>query len=446
MKKKPPQLMQQNHRPNPTWCFYHQQFADLNWAPSSDAPSLIAANGSPIRCYGTRVLKILIMGRFYSWPFALDDVRHPLLAADFLANHGLLVDVAGKRLIDTGTCRTRPLRAGPGITPTYAALLQEFPDVFKPELQQSPGSLSKHGVYHHINTMGPPTHAKFRCLPPQKLKDAKRAFEDMERMGICKKASSPWASPLHMENGLIVRFDKCTFGTERVDFLGHQISAAGVKPTLTKVDAVKTFTNPTIIRHLQEFLGMVNYYHHFILNIAHILTPLNDVLKGKAKKLVWGPLQQSAFDRTKATLAEATTLGYYDDFAPLKLTTDASCVACGAVLEQIVNGYPQPLAFFSKKLKPAETRYSTFDREVLTVYLAARHFRYMLEGTPAPDSRFHEVFRCMVLSPTTTSGSHRRIQVALSATYRVRRTPSPTSSPGSKSTRSTRGSTTQTSP
>ncbi|XP_068233882.1 uncharacterized protein [Palaemon carinicauda] len=156
--------MQSTFRPSP---------ADLNRAPSSDAPSLIAANGSPIRCYGTRVLKISIMGRFYSWPIAIGDVRHPLLGADFLAYHDLLVDVAGKRLIDIGICQNRPLRAGPGITlisavvaQPYAALLHEFPDIFKPELRQLPGSTSKHRVYHHINTTGPPTHAKFRPPPP----------------------------------------------------------------------------------------------------------------------------------------------------------------------------------------------------------------------------------------------------------------------------------------
>ncbi|XP_068232036.1 uncharacterized protein [Palaemon carinicauda] len=137
--------------------------ADLNCAPSTDAPSLITANVPPIQCYGTSVLKISIMGRFYTWLFAIVNVRHPFLGADFLAYYGLTIDVAGKHLIDTGTCRTCPLRGGPGITPIsavvaqpYAALLQEFPDILKPELRQSPGSPSKHEVYHHINTMRPP--------------------------------------------------------------------------------------------------------------------------------------------------------------------------------------------------------------------------------------------------------------------------------------------------
>ena len=60
--------------------------------------------------------------------------------------------------------------------------------------------------------------------------------------------------------------------------------------------------------------------------------------------------------------------------------TDASDVAVGAVLQQYVDGMWHPISFFSKKLKPAETRYSTFDRELLAIYLAIRHFRHFLEG------------------------------------------------------------------
>lgn len=60
--------------------------------------------------------------------------------------------------------------------------------------------------------------------------------------------------------------------------------------------------------------------------------------------------------------------------------TDASDKVIGAVLQQYVDGQWKPMSFFSRKLKPAETRYSTFDRELLTIYLAVKHFRYFLEG------------------------------------------------------------------
>ena len=60
--------------------------------------------------------------------------------------------------------------------------------------------------------------------------------------------------------------------------------------------------------------------------------------------------------------------------------TDASDTAVGAVLQQHINSEWRPIAFFSKKLKPAETRYSTFDRELLAMYLAIKHFQHFIEG------------------------------------------------------------------
>ncbi|XP_068237124.1 uncharacterized protein [Palaemon carinicauda] len=68
---------------------------------------------------------------------------------------------------------------------------------------------------------------------------------------------------------------------------------------------------------------MVNYYRRFIPNIAQTLTPVDNVLKGKAKKLEWSSPQQHAFTRTKNAVTNATTLAHFDDNAPLRLTTDA---------------------------------------------------------------------------------------------------------------------------
>ena len=69
-----------------------------------------------------------------------------------------------------------------------------------------------------------------------------------------------------------------------------------------------------------------------------------------------------------------------DSTAQINITCDASDVAVGGVLQQFLNGMWQPLSFFSKKLNPAETRYSAFDRELLAVYATIKHFRHNLEG------------------------------------------------------------------
>ena len=117
---------------------------------------------------------------------------------------------------------------------------------------------------------------------------------------------------------------------------------------------------------------MVNFYHRFIPSAAHIMQPLYQTTAGKPKQLQWTEESILAFERTKEALVHATMLAYPQTNAPLAVTVDASSVAVGAVLEQLVDD-SWPLAFFSKALRPAEKKYSTFDRELLAVYLAVRH-------------------------------------------------------------------------
>ena len=80
----------------------------------------------------------------------------------------------------------------------------------------------------------------------------------------------------------------------------------------------------------------------------------------------------AAFNATKETLANAALLYYPQPDAPTCLMTDASDTAVGTVLQQHVNGMWHPISFFSRKMTPAETCYSTFDRELLAVYLSRR--------------------------------------------------------------------------
>ncbi|XP_064100803.1 uncharacterized protein LOC135211421 [Macrobrachium nipponense] len=145
---------------------------DRSCAPD-DQTANIAAKGAPICTYSTRTQSITFLGRTYTWPFVLADVRTPLLGADFLDYHGLLVGVTRQHLLNTKTCLSCPLTTGlraPTICSIlphhrYASLLQEFPDVFHPELRQVAGAVPKHGVYHYIETKGPgctPSSAAFR--------------------------------------------------------------------------------------------------------------------------------------------------------------------------------------------------------------------------------------------------------------------------------------------
>ena len=87
-----------------------------------------------------------------------------------------------------------------------------------------------------------------------------------------------------------------------------------------------------------------------------------------------------AFENIKQALSKITLLFHSKQDAPTSIMTDASSCAVGAVLQQYIDSQWCPIAYFSKKLKPAEIKYSTFDREILAVYLAIKHFRHCIEG------------------------------------------------------------------
>uniref|UniRef100_A0AAV2LTK4 Gypsy retrotransposon integrase-like protein 1 n=1 Tax=Knipowitschia caucasica TaxID=637954 RepID=A0AAV2LTK4_KNICA len=184
------------------------------------------------------------------------------------------------------------------------------------------------------------------------------------------------------QHGLIVNPAKCRFGLLEIEFLGHRVSRQGAVPLPAKVEAVLAFPRPSSVKPLQEFLGMVNFYNRFIPRAAHIMHSLYDALKGRKgnQDIEWTQERSLAFEEAKTALAEAALLAHPKPSAPIALTTDASDYAVGAVCEQWSDGHWQPLAFFSRKLRDSERKYSTFDRELLALFLATRHFRFLLEG------------------------------------------------------------------
>ena len=180
--------------------------------------------------------------------------------------------------------------------------------------------------------------------------------------------------------GLVVNASKCVFGVREIDFLGHHVSAQGVRPLPAKVEAVRRFERPRSVKALQRFLGLVNFYRRFLPNIAATMRPLTDALAGAPRQLTWTDDMTTAFELTKRRLASAALLFHPVSGADLQINTDASTKAIAGAIHQVVNGRLQPLGFFSRRTTLAESRYSAYDLELLAIYSTIVKFRHVLEG------------------------------------------------------------------
>ena len=179
--------------------------------------------------------------------------------------------------------------------------------------------------------------------------------------------------------GLKVSPEKCEFGRKKLKYLGHVVTDEGIQVDPEKVEAVQKMTAPKNPRDVRRVMGMAGYYRRFIAGFSEITAPLTDLTKKKAK-FVWDSTHQTAFERIKQELSRAPVLQYPDYGKAFQIHTDASGSAIGGVLTQQHEGTDLPVAYFSRKLNPAETRYTVSEKEALAIVASVKHFSHYVFG------------------------------------------------------------------
>ena len=165
---------------------------------------------------------------------------------------------------------------------------------------------------------------------------------------------------------LKIQPDKCEFLRKEVAYLGHIITKDGVKPNPSKVDVIINYPIPKNPKDIKSFLGIVGFYRRFIPNFAKVSKPLTRLLQ-KDVPFDFGTDCKNAFEELKKALVENPILIYPNFNEQFLLTTDASAFAIGAILSQGPIGKDLPIAYASRTLCPAETKYSTIERELLAI-------------------------------------------------------------------------------
>lgn len=182
------------------------------------------------------------------------------------------------------------------------------------------------------------------------------------------------------ESGLTLNYDKCEIGVGSMIYMGDVLSGEGLKVSSQRVKAIVEAPAPQNPSEVRSFLGSVQFCSKFIPNFASISSPLWD-LTAKDIKWKWGVKEAKSFQEIKDRLTRAPVMAYFRQGAETRLTTDASPVGVGAILEQKQkDGSYRPIYYASRKLSKIEMRYSQFEREALAVRWACEKFYLYLYG------------------------------------------------------------------
>ena len=185
--------------------------------------------------------------------------------------------------------------------------------------------------------------------------------------------------------GLKLDLKKCEFGVKQTKYLGFIIKLGeGISVDPEKVAAVKGWEAPTSVKGVRSFVGFANFYREFIDSFSEIAEPLVSLTK-KSANFYWEKAQQEAFERLKDLFIIAPILALWHEDRFTVLEADCAGYSMGGCLSQYdPQGRLRPIAYFSKKLSPAECNYDIHDKELLVIVRCLEEWRGELVGLTQP--------------------------------------------------------------
>ena len=207
---------------------------------------------------------------------------------------------------------------------------------------------------------------------------------------IC--CSSTWESHLTLLEsmlqalqaaGLTLKPSKVQFGPKEVKFLGHILSAKGIRIGEDRIKAITDLPTPKTIKELRSVLGMINFVRKFIPDLSTVIAPLVELTQKEHVKSIakrWSQEHDEAFAEVKRLLSKAPVLCFPDFTKDFVVHVDASEVGAGAFLAQKDGDDLNIIAYFSQRFNKAQRHYSPMMKECYGVVLSLHHWRPYLWG------------------------------------------------------------------
>ena len=112
------------------------------------------------------------------------------------------------------------------------------------------------------------------------------------------------------ENQLYANKQKCQFGQQEVEYLGHVISCEGVVVDQSKVKAMLECLRSGSIKEIRGFLGLTGYYRRFVKDYGKLAWPLTEKLRKNG--FGWDETAEKGFQKLKEAMTSSPVLALSD--------------------------------------------------------------------------------------------------------------------------------------
>lgn len=185
------------------------------------------------------------------------------------------------------------------------------------------------------------------------------------------------------EANLTLNWDKCEFFKTTVKFLGFIVGSNSLRTDPDKIECMVNYPRPQTTTEVKRFVGLCSWYRRFLKDFSTLISPINDLLKGRKKNqpISWTDDAESSFIKIKELLVSAPILCQPDFSKRFTIHCDASNTGLGSMLTQEIDGHERVIAYASRSLSRSERNYSCVERECLSVLFGIDKFRGYVEAS-----------------------------------------------------------------
>ena len=205
------------------------------------------------------------------------------------------------------------------------------------------------------------------------------------------------------ESNIKLNKEKLQLHLPELVYIGHRVSAAGIKPDAAKVAAIKQMPILKSVQDVRRFLGICNYLARFIPKLSQVSEPLRKLLEAD-RVFQWGDTEQKAFVDLKTLISEDQLLNFFDVTKPVVIQCNASTEGLGATLMQ--GG--RPVLSASRSLTKTEKNDVAIELECLAIVFACRKFDQFIYGKRVVIETEHKPLE--VITKKTLLAAPRRLQ------------------------------------